>query len=274
MKLPTFLVTAAVEAARELGVFEGVRMETRRFRRLLEVVQAAGAMEAVPARVEVVREGWGRLAEIIRRDEPLEVEAETRRAYHQHLVREGEAAARELVARMGDGPLVDLGGGAGVYARAFVERGEGERATLIDEAEVVALAREVVDERVRLVAGDARAAPEVEAGTYGVALLSNVLHLHGEATCRELCAAAARAVRPGGMVVVKDVRIEEDRSGPMAGVLFALNMAVYTADGDVYEPSKMRGWMEAAGLVRIEAQRLAADGDAIVLVGHKPPRVT
>ncbi len=260
-------MTAAVEAARELGVFDGVRLETRRFRRLMEVVEAAGALAAVPERVEVTREGWGRLAEIIRRDEPVEVEAGTRRAYHEHLVREGDAAARELVARMGDGPLVDLGGGAGVYARAFVERAEGERATLIDEAEVVALAREVVDERVRLMAGDAR---EVDEAAYGVALLSNVLHLHGETACRELCAAAARAVRPGGMVVVKEVRIDEDRRGPMAGVLFALNMAVYTRDGDVYEPSRIRGWLEAAGLVRIEEQRLAGDVDAVVLVGRKP----
>ena len=58
-------VRFSVEAARELGVFEGVRMETRRFRRLMEVLEAAGVMDDVPEPVEVVREGWGRLAEII-----------------------------------------------------------------------------------------------------------------------------------------------------------------------------------------------------------------
>jgi hypothetical protein len=110
----------------------------------------------------------------------------------------------------------------------------------------------------------------VAEGGYGVALLSNVLHLHGEDAGRELCAAAARAVRPGGSVIVKEVRIEEDRSGPMTGLLFALNMAVYTRDGDVYEPSRMRAWMEAAGLVRIEEVRLEADAGAIVLIGRRP----
>lgn len=275
-----FFVTAAVEAARELGVFEGARRETRRFRRLMDVLGAAGALEAVPERVEVAREGWGRLAEIVRRDEPIEVEPATRRGYHEHLLRAGAEAARELVARMGPGPLVDLGGGAGAYARAFVEARAGESVTIVDEEAVIELAREALGEfgaRVRFVVGDARSVTpgdaEVGGGEFGVALLSNVLHLHGEEAGRALCAAAARAVRPGGSVIVKEVRIDEDRRGPMAGLLFALNMAVYTRDGDVYEPSRMRAWLEAAGLVRVEEARLEADPDAIVLIARRPRSV-
>jgi len=88
--------------------------------------------------------------------------------------------------------------------------------------------------------------------------------------CAALCAAAAAAVRPGGRVVIKDLRLDDDRRGPLPGLVFALNMAVYTAGGDVHATAAVRGWLAAAGLVAVEEHRLAAAPEAVVLVGHKP----
>jgi len=105
---------------------------------------------------------------------------------------------------------------------------------------------------------------------HGAVLLANLLHLHPEDMCARLCAAAARAVAPGGMVVIKDLRIDEDRTGPLEGLLFALNMAVYTAAGDVHPTSQLRAWLSAAGLVDIVERRLDAAPDAIVVIGRRP----
>lgn len=284
MNLSPFVIAAAhelgvfaragtvAELARAMGVAE------QKLRVLVEVLVAMGAMVerdgrvsagVVPARVEVVRSGWGRLAEVIRTGRPVEL-AGTARAYHEHLVRAGAAAAQELAAAMGDGPLIDLGGGAGAYTKAFLEGDAARVATLVDEAEVVAMAREVLagfGERVTFVVGDAR---DVGAGAFGVAALVNVLHLHGPDVGRALCAAAVRAVRPGGRVIVKDVRVDDGRRGPLEGLMFALNMAVYTERGDVYEAGVVKRWMEEAGLVDVEERRLAAAPESIVLVGGKP----
>ena len=144
-------------------------------------------------------------------------------------------------------------------------------ATLVDTAAVVELARAELARfggRVRFVAGDARTAEL--GGPYGAALLCNVLHFHDAAGCAALCAAAARAVAPGGRVVIKDLRVDDDRSGPLAGLLFALGMAVYSERGDVHATATVRAFLAGAGLDAIEARRLAAADDAIVVIGHAP----
>ena len=92
-------------------------------------------------------------------------------------------------------------------------------------------------DRVRLVAGDARDPQEM----HDVVLVANVLHLHDEVTCAQIVAAAKRA---GKRVVIKDLRVDDDRRGPLEGLLFALGMGVYTQGGDVYSPSEIRRWLD------------------------------
>src|SRR5262249_16526202 len=71
-------------------------------------------------------------------------------------------------------------------------------------------------------------------------------------------------------VVVKDLRVDDDRSGPIEGLLFALNMALYTEAGDVYSTSQLRDWLAAAGLGDIADHRLAAAPPALLLLGRPP----
>lgn len=234
------------------------------------------AAEVVPSRPIVARAGWGLLAEVIRSDRPLPADqgADAVHRLHHHLVAAGAEAARELVARLGDSSLLDLGAGAGAYSQAFLAAHPGARATLVDRREILALAAEWLGPlagRARFVEGDA-AAVELGGG-HGAALLANLLHLHSPDMCARLCAAAARAVAPGGVVVIKDLRIDGDRSGPIEGLLFALNMALYTEAGDVYSTSQLRAWLADAGVVDIAEHRLVAAPDAIVVVGRRPTEV-
>jgi SAM-dependent methyltransferase len=275
----------------------------------------------VPPRPSVPRSGWGLMAEVIRRDKPLSVEGgEIELRYHAHLATVGAAAAAELVRRCmktgsepfpaqvvqrtGQDPprrsmsILDLGAGVGTYAAAFLDAnvdatndlaGIDVRATVVDYAEVIALARRAMarfGERVRFVAHDVRGArlvdePSDEPGNrhssgysdsgsgHDIALLANVLHLHPPETCAELVAITARAVKPGGMVVIKDLRVDDGRAGPFEGLAFALNMAVYTGGGDVYETSQLRAWLVEAGLVGIEEVRLESQPDGIVMIGYR-----
>jgi hypothetical protein len=300
---------AAVNAAHELGLFarlargpasvdelaEAAAVATgrHRLRALLDVLAALGAVVrdaadgdgdgdgrsrfAAAPRVPPPRPlppgGWGRLAEVIRRDRPLALDDDEVRRYQTHLLVAGAAAARELVAHLPAGSLLDLGGGAGAYTAAYLDAHPAATATLVDDAAVVGLARTALTrfgDRVRLVAGDARTA--AAGGGHDVALLSNVLHLCGPEVCAALCHTAASAVAPGGVVVVKDLRVDDGRRGPTSGLLFALNMALYTDGGDAYEVSRLRGWLAAAGLTTVEQHGLAAAPDAVVLMGRRGSR--
>jgi SAM-dependent methyltransferase len=205
----------------------------------------------------------------------------TEQRMHEHLLVAGADAAAELAQMIDDvlrhdasaraRSLLDLGGGAGAYSRAWLQAHAHGRATLVDFAEVVGLARQHLapfSERASFVASEIRAAQLGD--DYDVALLANVLHLHDESNAAALIEVAAKALAPGGVVVVKDLRMDEGRTGPIEGLLFALNMAVYTGGGDVYEGSRVRSWMAAAGLVDVEERRLDVAHDAIVIIGRKP----
>jgi len=281
---------AAIDAAYELGWFDALARGARtvdeladaagiaggrhRVRALVDALVAIGVLvregEAVtrgevPPRPEVVREGWGRLAEVMRADRPLALGPDPT-AYHQHLVRAGADSARELARLVTGATLLDLGGGAGAYTAAFLDAHPGATATLVDFADILALAHDHLapfGDRVQLVTGDAR---EVTvAAEHAVVLLANVLHLHGPTACAELCAAAVRAVAPGGVVAIVELR-PDSPEGPW----FALDMALYTERGDVYAAEVLHGWLSAAGLIEIASHRLAAAPEIVVVVGRRP----
>jgi len=263
---------ALLEVLAALGVIARERADTAV---AAEMVPRFGLVGTVPAHPVVARAGWGLLADVIRHDRPLPPETEDTagsvRRLHHHLASAGAAAARELVAWLGTSSLLDLGAGAGAYSKAFLGAHPDARATLVDTAEVLTIAGEWLGplaERARLVEGDAAT---VDAGDgYGAVLLVNLLHLHSPAMCARLCGAAAGAVAPGGVVVIKDLRVDDDRTGPLEGLLFALNMAIYTEAGDVYATSQLRTWLADAGLVDIAERRLAAAPDAVVVIAHRP----
>lgn len=278
---------AAIAAAYDLGLIDalpqtldqltdaiGIARGTHRVRVLVDALVHVGVLVRdgavitrgeVPSRPEVVREGWGRLAEVIRADRPLPI-GDDPSAYHRHLVRAGAATARELAPLIAAETLLDLGGGAGTYTEAFLEAHPASTATLVDAPAILVLARDHLarfTDRVRYVAGDART---IELGdAHGIALLANVLHLHGAETSRALCAAGARAVSPGGRVAILDLRADT-----LEGVWFALDMALYTECGDVHPSEAVRGWLGDAGLIEITEHRLASTPEIAVITGRRP----
>jgi hypothetical protein len=294
-----FLRDAAIAAGHELGVFAALERMTaaashdelaracdvsagkHRLRALVDVLAALGAIErrgdrfaagTPPPRREVPQSGWGLLASVIRTDRPLPLDGGgAERRMHRHLATAGAQAARELAPVLAGSSLLDLGGGAGAYTAAFLAAHADATATLVDTAEVVAIAREELarfGDRARFAAGDARTA--IPEGAYDTALLCNLLHLHSFETSLELCRAAIAAVAPGGMVAIKDLRLEPSREGPLTGLLFALNMALYTEAGDVHDVDALVAMLHAVGAVDIAVGTIAAAPDAVVVTGRRP----
>jgi hypothetical protein len=77
---------------------------------------------------------------------------------------------------------------------------------------------------------------------------------------------AARSAALGGLVAVKDLRVDADRSGPAEGVLFALNMALFTEAGDVHDAASITAWLREVGLERPETLDLQSAPDAHLVV--------
>ena len=147
--------------------------------------------------------------------------------------------------------VLDVGGGSGAFAVAFVRAKRGVKATVFDLPDVLPLTERYVSaegllERIDLVAGD-YTSDELPKG-YDLVFLSAIIHSNSPDQNRKLLRNCARALNPKGSLVVQDFIMDENQTNPPAGAFFALNMLVGTAAGDTYRESEIRDWMKEAGL--------------------------
>jgi SAM-dependent methyltransferase len=165
--------------------------------------------------------------------------------------------------------VLDVGGGSGAYAMAFVRARRGISAVVFDLPKVVPLTRmytaqEGLAAEVGTVTGNYLQDPLGEG--FDLVFMSAVIHSNDAKDNRLLFSKAARALRPGGQLVVQDFLIGEDRDGPLQPALFALNMLVGTPAGDTYTESEVRGWMAEAGFSQV--RRLDTPVGTNLLVGR------
>ena len=155
--------------------------------------------------------------------------------------------------------VLDLAGGPGIFAMAFLERHPAMRATLMDRPDVVAIAREQVDQagladRFTFIEGDVL--QDDFGGGYDLLLVSNLIHIYDEPANRALIERCRAALEPGGLLIVNDFLVEDDRSGPPDALLFALHMLVHTSThGDTYTFNQVAAWTADAGFINGRAVR-------------------
>lgn len=167
--------------------------------------------------------------------------------------------------------VLDVGGGSGVYSMAFVRSGKDLRAVVFDTPEVIMLTREYIaesglDDRIETVAGDYHAGG-FGAG-YDLVFMSAIVHINSYEENVTLMKNAFAALNPGGRIVIQDHIMENDRTAPARGALFALNMLVNTEKGDTYTEQEMREWLEQAGCADI--RRIATGMENDLMVGTRP----
>lgn len=145
--------------------------------------------------------------------------------------------------------LLDVGGGSGIYAIAMLARHPQLRATVIDRAEVLTVAREFairfgVDDRLELREGDMF---QCEYPDADIVLLSNILHDWDVHECQELIRRCEAALNPGGRLLIHDVFLHDDHSGPLPIALYSAALFTLT-EGRAYSVAEYREWLEEAGL--------------------------
>lgn len=203
---------------------------------------------------------WARLAEAVRTGTAPGVE-ETRPGPEQlrafilgmsDIARWSAQEVLEAVDLSGRRHLLDLGAGPATYAITFLRAHPRMRATVFDRPEVIAIAREEVaradlDDRVSFIGGDMTA--DAYGTGYDLVLLSNIIHAFGPSVNRAVLRRCREALEPGGLLIIKDFLVEDDRSGPPFGLMFALNMLVGTEAGDTYSRAQIEEWTREAGFV-------------------------
>jgi ubiquinone/menaquinone biosynthesis C-methylase UbiE len=166
---------------------------------------------------------------------------------------------------------LDIGGGSGAFSMEFVRAQKDIRATVFDLPEVIRLTRKYVrkaglSRRFTFVPGDFNR-DDLGSG-YDLILLSAIIHMNSIPQNLKLFNKCARALAPGGRLIVSDYIMNQDRTKPAYGAFFALNMLVNTKAGDTYTEQEVRGLMKAAGLAKIS--RKATPFDSSLMIGANP----
>ena len=172
---------------------------------------------------------------------------------HRRSAAAAAETARLLAERLPDGHVLDLGGGHGRYAFEMLEA--GLRATLFDQPVCIEYATERYGDRFPVIAGDFH--QDDLGGPYDAVLGSNIVHGLGEAEIRALQARLRSVIRPGGMLVWKDMFLDDTGIGPSDAALFGLSMLIFTQNGRSYSVAEMGDWLFDAGFERLEHIRVA-----------------
>ena len=141
------------------------------------------------------------------------------------------------------------------------------RAVIFDFAPVLALAKKRLTaegflDRVELAAGDFY--QDELPGGCDLALLSAIIHQNSPAQNVELYKKIYRALEPGGVVLIRDHIMDESRTQPPAGAMFALNMLVNTSGGDTFTFGEVKETLEAAGFGEVKQVRAGERMDGLV----------
>lgn len=227
-------------------------------------------------------QGWNRLDEAVRegttvRDwvnhEPTEAERESFLLGMFNLGMLNAPKVAEQVDLSGRCRLLDLGGGPGTYAIHFCQHNPELKATIYDLSTTRPFAETTLQkfsmtERIDFVAGDFTVGPVPDG--FDVAWLSHVLHGEGPQGCAKLLDNAFAALEPGGLLLVQEFILDENRTSPLFPALFSLNMLLGTPEGQAYSEPELVELMKQAGLSQVERLPMDLPNGAGVMAGRKP----
>ena len=170
--------------------------------------------------------------------------------------------------------LLDVGGGSGGFPIEICRRTPGLSASVYELPHVC----EIVDEKVRTagmegviasVPGDFTADARLPGG-HDVILLSQVLHCGDEAANRALLTKCWDALEPGGSVLICELLLNSERTGPPTAALMGMNMLLSHPGGQNYSETQYASWLTDTGFVEPRVVRFEAAGANGAVVARKP----
>jgi len=149
--------------------------------------------------------------------------------------------------------VLDLATGSGVWGIALAEQSPQVHIAAVDWPSVLTVTEKLarrhgVGDRLTVIPGDLL---KVRFGKkHDVATLGHILHSEGASRSRKLLKRTFDALAPGGTIAIMEFLVNEDRTEPISGLLFAVNMLVNTEAGDTFSFEEISGWLREAGFVK------------------------
>jgi SAM-dependent methyltransferase len=166
--------------------------------------------------------------------------------------------------------LLDIAGGSGIYACSIVKHHPHLSGAVYEKAPVHRVAANAISKRgcsgkVEVIEGD-MFAHELPTG-FDLHLFSNVLHDWDDRAVRGLLNKSFTALEPGGTLVIHDVIINEEKSGPLPAAAYSA-MLMHATEGKCYSVNEYYSGLAEAGFRDFGFQNTAADRS--IITAQKP----
>jgi 3-hydroxy-5-methyl-1-naphthoate 3-O-methyltransferase len=76
------------------------------------------------------------------------------------------------------------------------------------------------------------------------------------------------ALAPGGTIAIAEFLVNADRTGPVSGLIFSINMLVNSETGRTYSFGEISDWLRQAGF--IEPRLMEAPSVSPLVLANKP----
>ncbi|MDW7726450.1 MAG: methyltransferase [Candidatus Methanoperedens sp.] len=161
--------------------------------------------------------------------------------------------------------VLDLGGGPGKYARAFLNK--GMNAMLYDMPDAIDYVGDHFGLKnikgLELKKGDFTMdgfVEDLKGNSFDIVFMGNICHIYSEYVNMNLIRHAGELLNNNGMIAIED--FVRGRS-PIAE-MFAVNMLANTEGGNTYTESRYREWLEKAGFGKIELTDLDGNENQLI----------
>jgi SAM-dependent methyltransferase len=226
---------------------------------------------------------WLSLADVVKTGKPTEAvnQQGTGTEFFEMLVPDifalSYAAAQDLAAhfawakRDGAASVLDLGAGSGVWGIAQAQSAPNVTVTAVDWPGVIDITRGTVArfglaDRFTFVAGDLK---DADFGSgHSAATVGHILHSEGEERSKKLLKRIFDALAPGGVIAIQEFLVNVERTGPVNGLIFAVNMLVNTEVGGTWSFEEISSWLADVGFA--DARLLDARGPSPLILATKP----
>ncbi len=167
--------------------------------------------------------------------------------------------------------ILDVGTGSGVWGIGLAQQSPQVSVTAQDMPGVLDVTRKMaarfnLADRFQYLPGDFHT---MDFGTgYNLVTFGHILHMESVDQNRQLLKKAAAALAPKGTVVISEFLVNQDRSGPIMPLIFAVNMLAHTEQGDTFSFEEISSWLQEAGFVN--ARKLEPGGPVGLVLADKP----
>ncbi len=163
--------------------------------------------------------------------------------------------------------LLDVGSASGTYTIAFLKKVKNLKATMFDLPDVINIAKKRIKKeglcsRVNFTSGDFYTS-DFPTG-HDLVWASAIIHQNSRKQNIEFFKKCYNALLPEGKIWLRDHIMDQERTSPKAGAIFAINMLVTTPTGSTYTFDEVASDLISSGFKNPEMINYGENMDCII----------